>query len=366
MSGIFGALNVSDTERAFVNQIGQRLVFEKVNELLAQYNAEVTLQMGCFLAEITEEYRFRYLLAGGGRLQRVGRMGPPAAVKRAGRYDVAFPLRGWGAQLAGNRVDLAYLTLQELDKHLDTIMLQDLNTLRHRILVALFENTNLSYTDEIHGSLTIRRLANDDDGVVYPPVSGSEDELEDHDHYWETESGYAVTDIDADANPAVDLRDEVVEHFGGRGSNERNFVVFHNEDITAKLAAISGYVAVPDRFIRVGEDTAVPVGLPVIPGRIHGRLSGAWLSEWAWVPATYAMGLLLEVPPPLIMRIDPADTGLTPGLQIVATNFQYPMMGVHYEHRFGFGVGNRLCAAIMEISGGAGDYAPPTAYTEGD
>jgi len=363
MSGIFGALNVSNTERAFVKQIGQELVFEKVNELLAQYNAEVAVQMGCFIDRTVEEYRMRYLLAGGGRLQQMGRMGPAAAVKRSGYYDVAFPLRGWGAQLAGNRVDLAYLTLQELDAHLDTIMLQDLNTLRHRILVALFEDTNLSYTDEIHGSLTIRRLANDDD-TIYPPVAGSEDETEDHSHYAETATSYTISDIDADHNPAVDLRDEIVEHFGGRGSNERNLVVFHNEDATPYLAAISGYVPVPDRFVRVGADTNVPEGWPVVPGRIHGRLNGVWLSEWAWIPATYAMGLLLEVPPPLIMRVDPADTGLTPGLQIVATNAQYPMTGIHYEHRFGLGVANRLCAAVLEISGGNGSYTPPTAYAE--
>ena len=362
MSGIFGALNISDTERAFVNQIGQELVFEKVNELLAQYNAEVMLQMGCFVDRQTEKYQMRYLLAGGGKLQAMGRIAPSAAVKRYGYYDVAFPLRGWGAQMAGNRVDMAYMTLQELDAHLDTIMIQDLNTLRFRILVALFEDTNLTWTDPIHGALTIRRLANTD-GTLYPPLAGTESEAED-DHYWETATSYAIANIDATHNPAVDMRDEIVEHFGGRGSNERNFVLFHNEDATPYLAAIAGYVAVPDRFIRVGEDTAVPEGWPVIPGRVHGRLAGAWLSEWAWIPATYAMGLLLEVPPPLIMRVDPADTGLTPGLQLVATDAQYPMTGAHYEHRFGLAVANRLCAGVMEISGGAATYAPPTAYAE--
>lgn len=362
MSGIFGALNVSDTERAFVNQIGQELVFEKVNELLARYNAEVALQLSCFVEETTEVYQKRYLLAGGGKLQQMGTMAPAAGVKRYGYYDVAFPIRQWGAQLAGNRVSMAYMTLQELDKHLDTIMVQDLNTLRYRILVALFEDTNLSWTDPIHGALTIKRLANTD-GTLYPPLAGTESEAED-DHYWETVTSYAVTDCSDTQNPAVDLRDEIVEHFGGRGSNERNFVVFHNEDMTPEFAALTGYTEIPDQFIRPGEDTAVPEGWPPVPGRIHGRLTGAWLSEWAWIPATYAMGLLLEVPPPLIMRVDPADTGLTPGLQLVATDKQHPMTGAHYEHRFGLGVGNRLCAAIMEISGGNGDYAPPAAYAE--
>ena len=362
MSGIFGALSISDTERAFVNQIGQELVFEAVNQLLAEYNAEVARQTAAFVDRVTESYQTRYLLAGGGKLQQMGTMAPAAGVKRYGYYDVAFPIRQWGAQLAGNRVDMAYMTLQELDAHLDTIMIQDLNTLRFRILVALFEDTNLSWTDPIHGALTIRRLANTD-GTTYPPLAGTESEADDQ-HYWETVTSYAVTDVSDTQNPAVDLRDEIVEHFGGRGSNERNFVVFHNVDMTPEFAALTGYVPVPDQFIRVGDDTAVPEGWPVIPGRIHGRLTGAWLSEWAWIPATYALGLLLEVPPPWIMRVDPADTGLTPGLQLVATDSQHPMTGAHYEHRFGLGVANRLSAAIIEISGGNGSYAPPTAYVE--
>ena len=362
MSGIYGALNMSDTERAYVNQLGQQLVFEMVNQLLAEYNAEVSRQIACFVAETTETFQERYLLAGGGKLQQLGTMAPAAAVKRYGYFDVAYPLRGWGAQLAGARVPMAYMTIKELDAHLDTIMIQDLNTIRHRILVALLEDTNLEWTDPIHGALTIRRLANTD-GTLFPPLPGTESEADDQ-HYWETVTSYAVSDCSDTQNPAVDLRDEIVEHFGGRGSNERNFVVFHNEDMTPEFEALTGYDPVPDQFIRVGADTDIPVGWPIIPGRIHGRLKGCWLSEWAWVPATYALGLLLEVPPPLIMRVDPADTGLTPGLQLVATNAQYPMTGAHYEHRFGFGVGNRLSAAVMEISGGNGSYAPPAAYAE--
>lgn len=362
MSGIYGALNISDTERAFVNQIGQELVFEAVNELLTRYNAEIAVQMAVFIDEVTEDYQERYLLAGGGKLQQMGTMAPAAAVKRYGYYDVAFPIKQWGAQLAGDRVDMAYMTLKELDAHLDTIMVQDLNTQRFRILVALFEDTNLSWTDPIHGALTIKRLANTD-GTTYPPLAGTESEADDQ-HYWETVTSYAVSDCSDTQNPAVDLRDEIVEHFGGRGSNERNFVVFHNEDMTPEFEALTGYTQIPDQFIRTGADTDIPEGWPVIPGRVHGRLKGCWLSEWAWIPATYALGLLLGVPPPLKMRVDPADTGLTRGLQLVATDSQHPMTGAHYEHRFGLAVANRLCAAVIEISGGNGNYAPPAAYAE--
>ncbi|HUW09587.1 MAG TPA: hypothetical protein VM537_07630, partial [Anaerolineae bacterium] len=82
MSGLAGILNISDTERAFVNTVGQQVVFDAVNQLLSDYNAEVALQMAAFVERETEKFKMRYLLPGGGRLQRMGRQAPAAAMKR--------------------------------------------------------------------------------------------------------------------------------------------------------------------------------------------------------------------------------------------------------------------------------------------
>lgn len=362
MSGIFGALNISDSNRDFVNHIGQQIVFDAVQELLRVHNEVVTELSAIFIEKTTELYQERYMLPGGGELQALGRMGPPQAVKRYGSFDVAYPLRMWGAQQAGNRVDLAYLTMQEIDASLDTIMLQDLNTLRRRIMTAIFEDTQLTYEDEIHGTLYIKHLANGD-ATLYPPVHGSEIEAADN-HYSETD--YGITSIDEPIdNPIVTLRDEVIEHFGGRTTEGRQFVVLHNEDATPWFAKFSGYTKIEESFLKVGDDTATLSGMPPIPGRLHGRASGAWLSEWAWMPATFMIGILLDAPPPLVRRVDPADTGLSPGLQLIQTDVVYPMRGAFYENRYGIAVGNRLSAAVIEVSGEGGSYTPPTGYTEG-
>jgi len=372
MAGLAGILNVSDSERAFVNTVGQEVVFGACNTLLAQYNAEVNAQMGVFVERETEKFKMRYLLPGGGKLQQMGRQAPAGAMKRNGYYDVAFPLRQWGAEQAGDRVDMAYMSIQELDAHLDTIMIQDLNTLRWRILVSLFEDTNYTFTDPIHGNLTVTRLANTD-GTLYPPIAGSEDEADDH-HYLYT--GYDVADIDATNNPVVTVRDEIAEHFGGLSVGGDNFVYFHGNDQTAYLQAIAGYNPVSDRFIQENVfaagaglvdyplGTGLPQGWPKVPGRVHGRAWGVWLVEWdGWIPDQYGIGILLEVPAPLLMRVDPSDTGLGTGLQLVATDVNHPMQRASYEHRFGLGCGNRLSAACIEISED-GSYAPPTAYAE--
>lgn len=361
MSGLPGLLNISDTERAFVNTIGQQLVFEAVNQLLADYSEEVAKQTSVFVERKTEKFKMRYLLPGGGKLQRMGQQAAAGAMKRYGSYDVGFPLRQWGAEMAGNRVDMAYLTIAELDAHLDTIMIQDLNTLRWRILTSIFEDTNLTFTDPVHGSITVTRLANTD-GTLYPPVVGSETEADD-DHY--INSGYTVAAIADANNPVTTLVAEIAEHFGGIGSAGRNFVYFHANDQLAYLQAITGYVAITDQFVQAGDATAETSGWPQVPGRVHGRLSGAWLSEWdGWIPDTFGICVLMEVPAPLLMRHDPSDVGLGNGaLQLVATDTNHPMQRSSFERRFGLGCGNRLSAAVIDIDEG-GSYVPPTEYDE--
>jgi len=367
MSMIAGILNISDAERAFVANVGHQLVFDAVSQALATYNAELALMASAFIERETEKHQFRYLLAGGGRLQRMGQQAAPGAVKRYGYYDVAFPLREWGAEHAGTRVGMAYMTIAELDAHLKTIMIQDRNTMIWRILIAIMEDTNLTFTDPVEGSLTIRRLANSDSSgpgataTLYPPVLGSTTEANDN-HY--IDAGYAVNAIAAGSEPHLTLRNEIAEHFGGIGPVGKNFVYFHGSDQTAYLAAIAGYVPLTDRYIQAGEDTATIPNFPNVPGRIHGRAAGVWLSEWAYMVDKWGLEVLLDVPAPIIKRNDPADTGLPKGLTLVATDVQFPMLRATYIHRYGLGCGNRLSAAAIYINGANGGYSPMTGYTE--
>jgi hypothetical protein len=360
MSDIFGALTLDDTERVRIGTLGQEVVFEAIQEIMADWNADVQAALSVFVEKETDSYTERYLLPGSGKFQELGRKAPSAAVKRSGEWDVAYPLRGYGAALAGSRVDMAYMTVQELDAHLDTIFAQDLNTLRWRILTALFEDDNLTWTDPIHGSLTIRRLANAD-GATYPPIVGSEDDLTGENHYSVT--GYAEGSISDSNQPVITIRDDLVEHFGGRGTFGDNIVVFHNSSATDDLDDLTGYTEVAEQYIQYGNDSDLAVNIPNVPGRIHARLTGAWLSEWDWIPTGFMLGIHLEAPRPLVMRVDPADTGLSRGLSLVARDNDYPLQSAYYERRFGFGVGNRLNGYALEVSTD-GSYAPPSDYAE--
>lgn len=358
MAGIFGVLGLPDTDRSFVNVIGQRVVFDAVREYLAQHNAQLQAAMAFFIAQSMEDYKLRYKLPGGGRLQRRNRQGVAAAVKAIGQWDVALPLEDFGAQLAGDDVSMAYMRLDELNRHVETVRLQDIGTVRFEILKRIFNSGQISFTDELYGSLLVEPAANGD-AVVYPPVLGSETEATDN-HY--LESGYLASAISDTNDPFVTIRDELEEHFGAAEGGSP-IVTFINNAQRAKVEDLTDFDPVTERFIQPGDNVDLVQGLPAgLPGeRTLGVIHSCIVREWRWIPANYILGIQLGIEPPLLERVDPADTGLERGLQIVSESDVYPFQQTHYRHRFGFGYGNRLNTVVMELGTG-GTYTIPAAY----
>jgi len=361
MTTLFGALGINDSDRIFLQTLGQQVIYDAVNMLLMEHNADLAAAEAVFIEGTTSDFKFRYKLPGGGRLQRRGRQAPSGSVKAGGEWDIALPLEDFGAQISASDIDFAYMTAQDLDRHLKTVRQQDLNTRRYEILYGLLNNTERSHVDQTgRGTLAIEPLANGD-AVLYPPVLGSESEATD-DHY--LESGYAASAISDTNNPYATGADELEEHFGAPTGGS-NIVAFINNAQVAKTRALTDFVPVSDMGIDPGQDTPTISGLPEgLPGRVLGRMDGAgvWVSEWRWVPANYMVFIHLDAPKPLMKRIDPAETGLGMGLQLVATNDAYPFTSAHYRNRFGLGCGNRLNGVILELGTG-GTYSIPTGYS---
>lgn len=357
---LYGALNIEEAaaDRTYVQTVGQRVVYDAVQQVINQHNADLQAAMGVFIESTTSDFKRRYKLPGSGYMQRRGGSAKSAAVKAGGSWDVAFPLEDFGDQFAQNDIALAYMTVAELNRHLQTITAQDINTVRLEMLKSLFNNTQWSFVDPIQGTLTVEPLANGD-AVVYPPVLGSDSEATET-HY--LESGYAESGISDTNNPFVTIKDELEEHFGSPAGGS-NVVVFVNNSATAKVEALTEFDPVNDRFTLPGANTDTLTGLPAnLPGKLLGRCNGVWVAEWRWIPANYAFGIHLDAPKPLIQRVDPEDTNLGTGLQMVARDPDYPFEGMHYRHRFGFGVGNRLNGVVLEFGTG-GSYTVPSAYT---
>ncbi len=193
--------------------------------------------------------------------------------------------------------------------------------------------------------------------MLYPPVVGSESEATENLYL---ESGYAASAISDTNNPLVTIRQKLEAHFG-QAQGGANLVVFIHTDQVAKIEALGDFEALDDNFVRAGADSAMLVNLPNVPGRIIGRCNGVWVVEWAWITTAYLLGIHLEAPAPILERVDPAETGLGQGLQLVSTNNLYPLTVAQYRFRFGMGVGNRLNGVVMELGTG-GTYSIPADF----
>lgn len=358
MSTIYSLLNVNAADHVMLNTMGQSVVYDAVQEVLRIHEQELTQAVSVFVDETTTDHKRRFKLPGNGMMQRRGGQAQSAAIAASGEWDVAFPLESFGDQIAVDREEFAYMTVQDLARHIDSITNRNVNTMRFEILYALLNNTQKAFADKRWGSLSVEPLANGD-SVVYPPVLGSSSEATAN-HYIET--NYASSSISNSNDPIATIVSTLESRFGAVTGGS-NIVVFHNNAETAKLEALTAYEEIPDRYIQLGDDTARPNSvLSNVPGRVIGRhTGGAWLSEWRWVPANYLIGVHLDADRPLIKRVHPSNTGLGMGLQLVAENDRYPFTQSHYEHDYGFGVGNRLNGVVLELGTG-GSYTVPTAY----
>jgi hypothetical protein len=356
----FGVLTMADVDDyTLVGRVGQGVVYEDLLMYLEQRRTDLAAARAVFVSTETELYTENYKLPGGGRLQRRGGQAQSAAVKAGGSWDVGYPLEDFGAQLAWTDVVAAYMTVNEFNRHVNTIEEMDINTYRFEMLKSIFNNGGgaaRTFLDAIHGSISIQSLANGD-AVLYPPVLGSESEATET-HYLET--GYASASISDTNNPIVTAVEELAEHFGESTGGD-NIVTFINPAQAQVIKALTDFDTVPDSFVRQGDNVSVPQRLPTVPGIVLGRVSGSWIVQWRWIPANYLLTVHLEAEAPLKMRIDPPAVGLGTGLQLVAQDSIHPFEMAHWRHRFGFGVANRLNGVVTELGTG-GTYTIPTAY----
>ena len=173
MTTIFGALGVNDYEYVFNATQGQRAIYDLIVAYVAQIQSDLAGQARLFIEETTENFKERYKLPGGGRMQKFGRGVVPGVVKRYGGWDVGYKLEDFAAGMAIDDVSRAYMTAEELQRHIDTVITQNINSERFEILYHLFNNNQKTFADEDWGSITVEPLANGDT-VTYPPVLGSE------------------------------------------------------------------------------------------------------------------------------------------------------------------------------------------------
>lgn len=326
-----------------------------VNALLAKYQEERNDAYNLFVEESTTAQKAKVRSAGVDEGQRLGPDGRPLETRPAGLVEVAFPWERFGWAFGANFETQAAMTVADLNA--SVVSITGGNAKRHsrEMMRALYGNANYDHP-EPDGTLTIRRLANSD-GTLYAPNVNSDNEADDN-HY--LVSGYLTGAMSATNNPFATLATEIREHFATTeaivafiNSAQRNDVLtllpnFTDADVEginrsaleSSASALTG-VNVPGDFLGVDGD------------------SGVYVYVWDRTPATYIPGFAVGQPPPLRQRV-PAIPILQ-GFKLEAEEEHNPLWKRTYRDRFGYGVANRLSAAIVQLKG-AGTYDVPAAY----
>lgn len=350
MSTIYGAIGIQD-RNANVDAVGQRLVFDTVNQFASRQEAELDTASRLFVQEETELYSETYFLPGSGMLQAANNLSRPGAVKSIGSWSVGYPIEDGRDQIANDDVTLAYMNGSQLDAHVSGVMNRYTNWKRFLMLRALLNKDNETVLDQIRGSITVKRLANGDTDV-YPPIIGSATEATEN-HYYGT--NYASGSISDTNNPIKTLSNELSEHFG-----DGQKVAFINAADQDKIAALTAFYDKVPQYVTLGAngDTASASGLAV-PGSFIGAANDVAIFVWNWIPSGYIFGLDAAQPAPLKKRVD--SVASLRGFGLVATQTEHPLNESFWRAREGYGVANRLNGVALQLVAST-SYTTPTAY----
>lgn len=342
---IAGILDIADSENTYVNQVGQTHVYDAIGEYTARLNTNLNLITGLFVEKTTTNVQWTYHLPGNRQLQRQGGMARAGEQKFKASYGVALPIFQFGDALGGDWINMAYMTIADVDRQVDEIKLGARRLLRKEVLIAMFNNADLSFDDLKWDTLTIRGLANGD-ATYYPPLPGVDD-LATANHYGKT--NYAVSAIDDDHDPIKWHADKIKARF----PDEIDGLVFISSNMTPYVKELTDFLEVGDPRISKGgladRLNDLPGGLP---GRVIGRAHEVWIVEWADVPSNYSVSIAPSYEKPLQKRIDIPEANLPSDLTLIKVSDKFPLEKSDWVWRFGLGVVNRLNGFVLECGVG--------------
>ena len=335
-----------------VTVAGIEVIESAVRRSLDVHNQVMNSMLELF-TERTTDYSKRYMSPVHGSLQPVdpetGRARPIAV---SGYYDVAWPIYWGGTALAANKTSILKMTVAEAARRTMAIEEADRRWMRDHVLAALFKNTNTTYVDEEHGSLTVVPIANGDAVTYYK--KGSADIAATDTHYFAQ-----AADISDSANLLETIADDLREH----PENDGEVVILIPTNLETMTKGLAQFMMAVDPNVQVGvgSDRLIGGGPGVdYPGLLIGyeAESKAWIVRWDALPSGYGLALMTGGDRALRMRED-VLTELQ-GFYMDYDRTNQPFYEAQYKRGAGFGGWNRAGAAVFRIGNGA--YAIPTGY----
>lgn len=348
MAVLLGLLNQLDLADQRVTTVGVDQVFDSIEQSVAEHNRQLDALMRLF-AEPTTEFQLRYELAGVTRNQPLDENGRARPIKPAGYYTTAFPIIDSGNAWGANYKTSVKMTMREMRRIIATMLDGDSRWMRDHVLAALFfENstTPWTFTDPLHGSLSIYGLANGDT-VTYQILAGADQAATD-DH---VKGAGSIT-----AAVFTDIYNELKEH----PENDGEVIALIPTASRATVEGLTGFYPKADPNIREGTGvTVLARELDVsVPGELFGYIDGVWLYEWRSMPTNYIIGTTVGGVPALRMREEP-EAELR-GFRRVADRNDHPWYESQYARYAGFGAYNRVGAIVYKTDNAT--YSIPSGY----
>ena len=346
---LYGFENLSDR---FLERVSDSMI-PVVNDAIDATMAEHNRQMDAFTAlfvDRTTDYTRRYRTPTANRLQPLDENGRARPIRTAGYYDIAFPLQEGGTAWGQTYQASLKNTIQDVNNRLASILFGDLMWMRDHIFAALFKNASWTFTDEEHGALTVKGLANSDTDT-YMIQTGAQSGTTDT-HYL-AQAG-AIADL-TDPFPAIYT--ELTEH----PENGGQVIAFIPSSNKAAVQGLTSYYPLSTGFIDPGPNAArlaeaLGVAVPGVAFGAHD--AGIHLVEWSILPANYIIAVTTQGDRPLAMREDTVSQ--LQGFNRVAERNDYPYFETQYLRKAGFGAQNRVGAVVQRV--GNGSYAIPTGF----
>lgn len=348
----FGTLTTWDTlatqavQNLSIAQFGEDLAFQAIQEAFDAHNMLLNESL-TDLVDVTTDRLRRYGGPDSMAMEELDEFGTPDAQKITAGSNVGFPLKFYGVGLQWSRLFFQNAKTSELVAQTIAAQDADVKAIHRELKKALLFPTNYTFSDRRvdHLNLPIKALVNADGAPIPVAPDGTTFNANTHTHYLAT-AALASADMTA-------LTETVIEHFL---SGQVQVLINRAQETTVR--ALSGFTAYLDARL-IPATTAVAAMGNLDPAQLTNRAIGIYGSAevWVkpWIPPGYMVCMHIGAnDKALAMRKRTLDGG---NLELLFDNEEYPLRARALGREFGFGVWNRVAAAVL-YTGGASYVAP--------
>jgi hypothetical protein len=342
----YGFRDLRDQLDETINEQLIPVINTAITETVAFHNEEMNRVLDIFVKPTTE-YKLRYKTPTEARLQPLDEHGRARKIRVGAQYDVGFPLQAAGLAEGATDTTRILETVGDVAEITSTMTMADKTWMLEHILATLFAVADWTYTDERHGALVVKPLANGD-AQTYLGRNGSS-ATADHN----TGQAGAIADL---TNPFPGIYSRLTRPMGSNG----RVISFVASNLVADITGLGDFREPADPNIRLGANSDELVGtLPAgTPGEPIGYTNRVWIVDWPRIPDNYIVSIIEGGERPVAMR--EYEVAALRGFRRAGERNDYPYFETQFKRDAGFGIWNRTGADVMEI--GDASYDVPTGF----